>query len=98
MSGNASVRRTSSLLAANDLEAPRLAGCEQGIRIDVAEPPDEVLLGLDLGRPVDSGAAGVELNVEIVTAAIEGGKALLDRRSFRVSLPHERSVLPLSPP
>jgi hypothetical protein len=98
MSGSASARRASRLPAADDLEAPGLAGCEQRIRIDVAEPPDEVLFGLDLGGAIDSGAARVELHVEIVTAALECGEALLDGRAFRVSLPHQRSVLPLSPP
>jgi hypothetical protein len=88
MSGSAGVLRASRLPATDDLEAPRFARSEQRIRIDVAEPPDEVLLGLDLRGAVDSGAAGVELQVEIVTAALEGGEALLDRRAFRVSLPH----------
>jgi hypothetical protein len=98
MSGSASALRASGLLAADDLDAPGLAGCEQRIRIDVTEPPDEVLFRVDLGGAIDSGAAGVELDVEIVTAALKGGEALLDRRSFRVSLPHDRSVLPFSPP
>jgi hypothetical protein len=97
MSGSASALRASCLLAADDLETPGLAGCEQRIRIDVAEPPDEVLFRLDLGGSIDSGAARVELHVEVVTAALVGGEALLDGRAFRVTLPHQVSVLPLSP-
>jgi hypothetical protein len=76
------------VLSAHDLQAPRLSGGEERIWIDIVEPADEVLLGLAVGRTVDGCAAGIELQVEIVTAAFERGEALLDSRPFRVALPH----------
>ena len=64
-------------MAANDLDAPRLARGEEGIGVDVVEPADEVLLGLVVRRAVDRGASLVETQVEVV-AALEGSLTFLD--------------------
>ena len=45
--------------AADDLDAPRLTRGEEGIRVDVVEPADEVLFCFGLGRAVDGRSPGV---------------------------------------
>ena len=84
--------RRLALRAPNDLETPRVAGCEQRVGIDVVEPPDEVRLRIVLGRAVDGGPAGIQLPAEVV-AALERCQALLDGAPFCVSLAHRESVL-----
>jgi hypothetical protein len=67
-------------------------GGEQLVRIDIAEPPEEVLLGLVFRRSVDGDATAVERRIRVV-AALERRLALLDRASFRVPFAHPGSLL-----
>src|SRR5262249_51813126 len=80
------------LLPAHDLDAPRIAGCEQRIRVDVVEPSDEVRLRILLRRAVDSGASGIELPAQFVTA-LERRKTFLDGAPFCIPFTHGEGVL-----
>ena len=56
------------LLEPDDLDAPRVARGEELVRVDVAEPADEVRLGVVLRRAVDRGPSGVHRAAGVVAA------------------------------
>ena len=78
---------------AHGVNAPRRAGGEQLVGVDLAQPAEEMRLGIVVGGAVDGRPPRVELQVEIV-AALERGEPFLDRAPFRVPFAHPGRVLP----
>ena len=75
------------------MNAPRRAGGEQLVGVDLAEPAEEMRLRIVVGGAVDGCPPGVQLQVDIV-APLERGEPFLDRAPFRVPFAHPGRVLP----
>src|SRR5207247_11144175 len=78
--------------AADDGQAPRLAGREQLVRVVLAEPAEEVFLGLLRGRAVD-GPPRARLGL-VLPAALERVEPFLGRRALCVPACHLRRPAP----
>ena len=79
-------RAVRALDGLHDRDAPRRAACEERVGIDLAEPSEEVALGVVVGRAEDGVARAPRRQHRLI------GVALLERRPLRVPLAHIGTV------